>query len=163
MSFHVHNRLKAFFDYKGNKAFASKGHVTEADQKFILFDAYYASLMVGFKRRKPGSESDLESGYFIDHFPEPYLTSREYIVGLLIDSELRHLEGDRYSKRDIERTIVKLLAPNSATRLSKEGMKAANLYASHGFEVIEDLFKIPPSSVPNFFTRYNEFWATGKF
>lgn len=163
MSFQVHNNLKEFFDFDGKRVFSKKGQVSVADQDFILFDAYYASLLVGLKRKKKGSEVDLEKGHFIDHFPSPFSASREYIVGLLIESETRHLEGEDYSKHDIERNIVKLLSFNSPTRLSKDGIKSANLYACHGFEVIQETFEFPPSSVPNFLIKYNQYWAEGTF
>jgi hypothetical protein len=163
MSFFVHKRLKTFFDYRNGKAFASMGSVSDADKDFILFDAYYASLMVGLKRLKHGKKEDLEDSYFIDYYPDSFMSSREYIAGLIVDGALRHLESKQYSKQDLEKTIVELLDPNSPTRLSKDGLHTANLYACHGFSVLEQEFKIRPSSVPDFLIRYNQLWSDGTF
>lgn len=163
MSFFVHKRLKAFFDYRNGRAFSSLKYVNEADKDFILLDAYYASLMVGLMRLKFGKKEDLEESYFIDYYPDSFIPSREYIAGLIVNGALCHLETKDYSKQGLEKTLVRLLDPNSTTRLSKDGLESANLYACHGFAVLEKEFKVKPSSVPDFLIRYNQLWADGKF
>ncbi|PCI52860.1 MAG: hypothetical protein COB36_14230 [Alphaproteobacteria bacterium] len=137
----------------------SKSPTKEEGKAFLLFDGFYAGLLLGLQLGRLSEKSSLEKNNFIIGYPDVYLDSRSYIAGLVVEAELRRLDTVNYSQADYEREIAKLLDPDEPSRLSKEnGIEAVNLYAAGGFEYLREKMKPKPTSVQNFLIRYHELW-----
>ena len=159
MSFILHKGVRKYFDYHDQRMFHSTPKEQDSSRELILFDAYYACLLVGTCLSGLGKESDLESNNFIDSYPESFKGSKEFIAGLIVEAELRRRDTEDYSERDFEREIARLLDVNSPTRLSEgEGMAKANLYAAGGFEFIYEKIQPKPVSAQDFLIRFHDRW-----
>ena len=160
MSFVVHCDLREYFGFRGGRAFAATGIPEEGPRQFLLFDAFYACLLLGLARETLGKEEVLEGDPFVVGYPEDFRQSREFIAGLIVETELRRLDTEYYSERDFEREIAKLLDLNEPTRLSNStGITCANLYAAGGFEYMRDALQPKPTSVEDFLLRYHDLWS----
>jgi len=128
-----------------------------APPKFLMFDAYYCCLMAGLNARKVGASDELDSDPFINSYPDDFKGQGDIIAGLLIDAELDRKGINAEDRTSIEREMVKLVDPTSATRLNSEGNKLLNLYAAAGFSILQDKM-MPPSTIEEFLVAYHGFW-----
>lgn len=151
MSFHLPVDARTFFK-------ALMGARESSATRFLMFDAYYACLMVGLDARKIGTESEVESDAFVAEYPDAYQAQSDIIAGLLIDAELERKAIDASDRASVEDEMIKLLNPASATRLSTVGDKLLDLYAAYGIRVIVDKM-MPPSNVEDFLVAYRSFWV----
>jgi hypothetical protein len=126
-------------------------------KKFLMFDAFYCCLLAGFDARRLGVEGDLESDVFLNGYPEDYKGQADIIAGLLIDAELDLKAIDSDDKTSIEHEMIKLINPTSATRLSDDGSQLLNLYAAHGFKLLQD-YMMPPATVEEFLVAFHGYW-----
>lgn len=161
MNFLLHKGVRDYFGFRDQRMF----HGTSGDQdrrrELILFDAYYACLLVGTCISGLGDESDIDGREFLPSpgYPEPFRDSKEFIAGLIVEAELRRLDTENYSHRDFERAIAKLLDVNSPTRLSEDvGISKANLYAAGGFDFISEKLQPKPVSAQEFLLRFHDLW-----
>lgn len=162
MSFYLHTGFRDFFGLKDSKMFAKSGGRDEAAPSFLMFDGYYACLLIGLQLGKmlPDKEK-LERPYFIDHYPSDYDQSKNYIAGLIVETELRRLDTVDYNDQDFEREIAKLLNHDDPTHLSQAGIDAANAYAAGGFVILRAALKPRPTSAQNFLIRFHGLWNNG--
>jgi hypothetical protein len=128
-----------------------------APPKFLMFDAYYCCLMAGLNARQVGASEDLDSDPFINSYPDDFKGQGDIIAGLLIDAELDRKGISAEDRTSIEREMVKLVDPTSATRLNSEGNKLLNLYAAAGFTILQGKM-MPPSTIEEFLVAYHGFW-----
>lgn len=159
MSFFLHTGLRNYFGFKNGKMFQKSSSPNDGSDSMLLFDAYYAGLLVGLQTGRMANSKELEKPNFIDHYPGEFEGAREYIAGLLVEAELRRLDGsDQYSERRFEREIAKLLDADKPSRLSQNGLDALNAYAAGGFEYIREKLKPNPTSIQDFLIRFHELW-----
>lgn len=161
MSFLLHKGVRSYFGYRDQKMFSNTPRDDDRGRDFLLFDAFYACLMVGTCISGMGREDDFEgSTFFPGGYPEVFRESKEFIAGLVVEAELRRLDTENYTSRDFEREIAKLLDVNSPTRLSETaGVDKANLYAAGGFDYLEEHLQPKPTSVQDFLLRFHEMWS----
>lgn len=153
--FVLHEAARGYFGYIDQRMFSRTRSSDAARGSLILFDAYYAGLMLGLTYRKTGTPEMLDrAGIFIQNYPNEYEPYREYIAGLLVDAEVTALHSEDYSEQQLEKSIAKLLQVASPTRLSPEGMHILNLYAAGGFELLRSKMGAKPSDPSNFLIRY---------
>lgn len=152
--FVLHAAARIYFDYSDQKMFSRTKSSEVGRGTLILFDAYYACLVLGLAHKKIGTADMLEGSVFIPNYPTEYEAYREYIAGLLVDAEVTALHSEDYSERQLEKSIAKLLQVASPTRLSTEGMHILNLYAAGGFELLQSKMGSKPSDPSNFLIRY---------
>jgi len=126
-------------------------------KKFLMFDAFYCCLLAGLDARRIGDNQDLESDVFINGYPEDYKGQADIIAGLWIDAELDRKAIDPGDKISIEREMIKLINPTSASRLSDEGNELLNLYAAHGFKLTQD-YMMPPATLEEFLVAFHSYW-----
>ncbi len=158
MSFVLPANLRSFFGFEGARPFSKLGGPKrESAARFLMFDAYYCCLLLGFDERRLGDETKLESDRFIDSYPEPFKGQAEVIAGLLVDAELSRLEVGPDDRNDIERVMVRLLDLTSATRLSPEGDHLLNRYAVSGFDKLREAM-LPPDNLEDFLVGYYALW-----
>lgn len=151
MSFHLPSDARRFFGplLKTHDAGATR---------FLMFDAYYACLMIGLDARQLGSESELEGEVFTVEYPEAYVPHSDVIAGLLIDAELQRKGIDATDRASVEDEMIKLLNPASATRLSAAGNRLLDLYAAYGTrQILDRMFS--PATVEDFLVGYRAFWG----
>lgn len=160
MSFVLHKGVRDFFDYRDQRMFSGTSLDQIRTRDLMLFDAYYACLLVGTCISGMGRESDLEPSTFVaGGYPDAFRDSKEFIAGLVVKAELLRLDTEAYSNRDFEREIAKLLDVNSPTRLSEElGINKANCYAAGGFDFIEQKLRPKPASTTDFLLRFHDMW-----
>lgn len=158
--FILHKAARDYFDYADQRMFSRTKSSDVSRGSLILFDAYYASLMLGLATKKTGTINMLDRTFFIQNYPNEYEPYREYIAGLLVDAEVTALHSADYSERQLERSIAKLLQVASPTRLSAEGMHILNLYAAGGFELLPQKMGTKPSDPSNFLIRYQTVLAS---
>jgi hypothetical protein len=125
--------------------------------KFLMFDAYYCCLMAGLNARNVGVADDLDTDPFINGYPDDFKGQADILAGLLIDAELDRKGIHAEDRASIEREMIKLVDPTSATRLNAEGNKLLNLYAASGFALIQERM-MPPATVEEFLVAYHGFW-----
>jgi hypothetical protein len=130
MSFNMSPDSKMYFN-KINRESKSGKFQTQ-------FDFYYLCLIMGLIKKEL-KENIGEK--FLDEFPSDYHAQREQILGLLISSEIERKGVDFDDRKKIEETMLKMVKPDSPTRLSETGEKLVNQYAQGGFELISN--KIP--------------------
>jgi len=145
MSFVLHQGARSFF------------RSLIAPPKFLMFDAYYCCLMIGLDSRELGSVESLEAEVFINGYPDDFKAQSDIIAGLLLDAELDRKDIQAEDKVSIEREMVKLVDPTSATRLNSEGNKLLNLYAAAGFSKLQEK-TMPPNSIEEFLVAYHGYW-----
>jgi hypothetical protein len=81
----------------------------------------------------------------------------DIMAGLLFDGELDRKAIDSDDKTSIEHEMIKLINPTSATRLSDDGSQLLNLYAAHGFKLLQD-YMMPPATVEEFLVAFHGYW-----
>lgn len=119
----------------------------------VQFDFYYLCLMAGLISE---NTSECKGEKFIDEFPSVFVPQREQIIGLLIATEIRRNGIDIQNRERLERLMLKLVKPDSPTRLSDEGERLINDYAENGFKWIYEKIPTPPSNLDTFLTGYYE-------
>lgn len=149
MSFKHHKQAPAFFQK------LMPGGPGRFDTQF---DAYYYCLMCGLDRRLLGAESDVGEE-FVKDYVQTYQPYADLIAGLLVDAELVRINIPLDDVKGVERKMVDLLEPVSASKLKTEGLALLNRYAAGGFNVISDAFAAPPQSLEEFFITYQALWA----
>ena len=151
MSFHFPKDGRSFFK-------ALLGARDSSAARFLMFDAYYACLMVGLDARKLGQDEEVEGEPFLPGYPEGFQSQSDILAGLLIDAELVRKAIDASDRASVEDEMIKLLDPASPTRLSAAGDKLLDLYAAFGMRVIQDKL-LPPARVEDFLVAYRGFWG----
>jgi len=158
VSFFLPTGVRSFFSFEGQRAFAKTPRRRDATPRFLMFDAYYFSLLLGLREGRLGDANRLEAQSFFDAYPDNYRAQAELIAGLLVDSELRRLQIGIGDRADIERQMVLLLDLTSTTRLSGHGDQLLNRYAVAGFDVLQDGI-MPPDNLEDFLVAYHALWA----
>lgn len=128
-----------------------------APPKFLMFDAYYCCLMAGLNARNVGTPDELDTDPFINGYPDDFKGQADILAGLLIDAELDRKGIHVEDRASIEREMIKLVDPTSATRLNADGDRLLNLYAAAGFALIQERM-MPPATVEEFLVAYHGFW-----
>ena len=143
---------------KGAKTFfQSIPTIREGVTKFIMFDQYYACMMVGLDARRIAPEEELDGDVFLNAYPEDYRAQADIIAGLLIDAELVRKGIGPEDKDSIEREMISLLNPTSPTRLSTDGNLLLNRYAAEGFRIVRDTM-LAPANLEEFLVAYFRWW-----
>ncbi len=129
---------------------------------FLDIDKFYSCLMLGFKEGKFYNKAKLNDPFLAAgaRWPEPYREYDNYILGLLIEAEIRRLEVDRKDRQEIEKTASRLLdsGRGNSLGLSEDGIKHMNYYAAQGFQIMVNKMN-KPRSVEDFLVSYaNLFW-----
>jgi len=150
---------------KGCREYFS-GILGTADEKKLStwFDVYYLCLMVGFAQAKIDEDIKPESGDFNDDFPLDYQESKEYIIGLLIASEVRLRDIDVTNSEELENHIKLLVGTNTKTNLTELGEELMNQYAAYGYQCMrENMTDMPPIRLEEFYEEYFEKFQDGSF
>jgi hypothetical protein len=119
------------------------------------FDLYYLCLMAGFAARR---KSELESASgtdILDYFPHEFRTRGSLIISLLISTELSVAGIDLNERDAVNRTISKLVTPDTTSKLADEGVRLMNRYASGGFEALIEHFDDRPRTIETFLRTYH--------
>lgn len=156
MSFFLPGGLRDFFGFADQRMYARTDRGQFGDAQMILFDGFYACLLLGVLKARLGKKDDLETQRFIEGYPTEYSASRDFIAALVVDAELRRVGTDKYDQSDFERGISRLLQVDSPTGLSAEGLEAANLYAAGGFSFLEERLRPRPGNSTSFFLRFHD-------
>ena len=156
MSFSLPIGLRDFFNFKDLRMYSGSDRGVLGEGQMILFDGYYASLLVGVLHTGIGKSESLETEAFISGYPIDYKASREFIAALIVEAELRRVATKEYKQNDFEHAISKLLQVDAPTGLSSEGLELSNLYAAGGFAFLADKLRPKPSNAVNFFLRFND-------
>lgn len=159
MSFFLPKGLREFFDFQHQRMFASTDGGKIGDRQLILFDGFYASLLIGVTRAGMGKKQDLEIDHFVPNYPREFSATREYIAALIVDAELSRKTTKEYKQADFEREISKLLRVDAPTRLSDTGIELVNLYAAGGFAFLEERLRPRPTNTTNFLVRFHNLWS----
>lgn len=123
------------------------------------FDAYYFCVMVGLDLRTIGAEEDV-GDEFVRDYVQNFQHYSDLIAGLLIDAELERARIESSDRNSVEKKVVELLDPSSATKLSPTGHALLNRYAVSGFNALRDDFVSPPQTAEDFLITYHRRWAT---
>jgi len=118
----------------------------------IQFDFYYICLLAGFAHERIKT---VEGDEFLKSFPTDYTERRDQIIGTLLVTEIRRCGVDVNNKARVQELMLKLVKPDSQTRLSDEGEKLLNKYAEGGFSLIKEKFD-DSHSMGTFLVRYHD-------
>jgi hypothetical protein len=144
MGFIMSNDAKKFF----NKLNESKHGRFQ-----YQFDFYYLCLIAGLINETP---SECKGEEFFDEFPSGFVLQREQIIGLLIATQIKRDKIDVENRDRLERLMLKLVQPDSPTRLSDYGESLMNQYAENGFKRILEKIPLPPTNLDTFLVSYYE-------
>jgi hypothetical protein len=162
MPFRLPKATRQFFD-----EIVTTGSSGRNDEnKFIWFDAYYLCLLVGLGKAKISPDTDnalLESGEFVDYYPEPYFESRDYIAGLLIATEAERKGIPKDDAVALQKLMLSYVDYESSTRLSKTGHDILNQYAARGIDIIKSAMSAKPFNVEVFLREYFMHFKMGDF
>ena len=158
MSFVLPSGVRDYFGFRDTRAFAETGLHETGPRNFLLFDAFYACLLLGLREARLGKDDLTEKSSFVLEYPKEFKGAREYVAGLIVEAELKRLDTEKYTERDFEREIAKLLDLNVPTRLSEDGIQRANLYAAGGYQLLRTKLQPKPTSVEDFLARYHALW-----
>lgn len=131
--------------------------------RFLDIDKFYACLMLGFRAGQMESEPNLMQPFLAAgaKYPEPYQAYDSYLLGLLVEAEIRRRKLNSNDRNLIEKETVKLLDPHSSLGLSEVGVRFMNCYAAKGFEILRDAMG-SPRSVDEFLVSYAaDLWRSG--
>ena len=131
--------------------------------KFMDIDKFYACLMLGLHTGQIASTNLKLKESFLSanaKYPEPYHTYSNYLLGLLIDAEIRRRQLNSEDRDLIEAETVKLFDSASSLGLSDKGLELMNRYAAKGFEILLKVMD-PPHSVDDFLIAYADLWRSG--
>lgn len=111
-------------------------HIISSTELFSdLFDPYYFCLIAGFTS---GKTAELPGTELTDYFIDNYKPAKNFLIGMLIISELKK-GGIGLSEKDaVQKKIRYLIDPNSPNHLTDEGMKRMNAYANGGYEFLNE-------------------------
>ena len=129
--------------------------------RFLDMDKFHACLMLGFRVGQISDNPQLAPSFLAAgvKYPDVYQVYKNYMLGLLVESELRRLKLDSNDRNLIEKETIKLLDPDSSLGLSNDGLRLMNCYAAKGFEILQDYMCSPPS-VHEFLVVYAELWRS---
>ena len=130
--------------------------------RFLDIDKFYACLMLGLRAGQMASDPNLREPFLAAgaKYPEAYQAYDSYLLGLLVEAEIRRRKLDSGDRDLIEKETVKLLDPRSPLGLSEEGVRFMNGYAAKGFEILRDAMG-GPRSVDEFLVAYADLWRSG--
>lgn len=120
------------------------------------FDMYHLCLVAGLADGRKTTVQDDDTTVLVENFPGEYGATGRVIVGFFLSVELEILGVKRADRESLNRTINRLVDPNSPSYLSNEGMRAMNQYSYGGFEVISEWFDDRPRTFGGFFPLYHE-------
>ena len=120
------------------------------------FDMYYLCLMAGLAsgRRVDLAKVSKAQPEFVDHFIEDYKPAQRLIVGLLILAEMKNMGISVEEKSDVQELIKTLITPDTETKLTAEGMRRLNAYASGGYQYLAEQQDVKPYSAEEFLRGY---------
>lgn len=130
--------------------------------RFLDIDKFYACLMLGLRAGQMVTEPHLSQSFLAAgaKYPEAYQAYGSYLLGLLVEAEIRRRKLDSNDRDLIEKETVKLLDPHSPLGLSEDGVRFMNHYAAKGFEILRDDMG-SPRSVDEFLVAYADLWRAG--
>lgn len=160
MAFRLPKACRSFF----NEVVTTGSTGRNEETKFLWFDAYYLCLLVGLAKKKISPDPLLlESGEFIDYYPESYVSSRDYISGLLIATELERLDIVKEDAASLQKLMLHYVDYESPTRLSKSGLDMLNQYAARGMEIMQDTMSGKPINLEILLREYFMLFEMGEF
>ena len=96
------------------------------------FDLYYFCLISGLASGRKSDARSLGAREIVGSFIQDYRPAQLLLIGLLVVAEARK-GGIDLSEKDAVRGVFKdLVDPDSHTKLTDEGMRCMNAYASGG-------------------------------
>ena len=130
--------------------------------RFLDIDKFYACLMLGFRVGQIANNPHFMPPFLAAgaKYPEAYQVYDSYLLGLLVEAEIRRRKLDSNNRDLIEKETVKLLDPHSSLGLSEDGLRFMNRYAAKGFEILRDAMG-DPRSVDEFLVAYADLWRSG--
>ncbi len=129
--------------------------------RFLDIDRFYACLMLGLRTGQMASEPNLMPSFLAAgaKYPEAFQAYDSYLLGLLVEAEIRRRKLDSNDRDLIEKETVKLLDPHSPLGLSEDGVRFMNQYAAKGFEILRDAMA-SPRSVYDFLVAFADLWRS---
>lgn len=127
---------------------------------FLEIDKYYACLMIGLRAAQIAPDPKYRASFLAAgaKFPDAYSDHDTYLLGLLVEAEIRRRKLDPNNRDLIEAETVRLLDPQSPLGLSDQGVDLMNKYAAKGFELLREKMG-PPRAIETFLVTYAEiFW-----
>lgn len=117
-----------------------------------MFDLYYYCLMVGLASGRSSDLSTLEvsAPEIVGDFIQEYKPAQRLLIGLLVVAEVRKRGIDLAEKAAVREIFRDLVTPDTSTKLTDEGMRCFNAYASGGYEFLTELRDEKPASPEQF-------------
>ena len=120
------------------------------------FDLYYFCLMAGLASGRTSEPADLgvPAREIIDEFIQDYRPAQRVLIGLLVIAEVRKGGIDLHERAAVRQVFKRLVTPDSKTKLTEEGMRCMNAYASGGYEFLAESLDTKPVSPEEFLRDY---------
>ncbi len=114
------------------------------------FDLYYFCLMAGLASGRTSDPSDFGAREIIDEFIQDYQPAQRLLIGLLVTAEVGRGGIDLSEKEAVRAVFGRLVAPDSRSQLTEEGMRCMNAYASGGYDFLSETRDVAPASPEEF-------------
>jgi len=117
------------------------------------FDLYYLFFLKGISKldKNPKMKNADVLKELIEYFPSEYDGSKNIIVGLLVNTELKRLGIPLDDKENVQKKYNQIVEPESQSKLTTKGFTLMNEYASRGYELFnQELGNKPASLAPEF-------------
>ena len=114
------------------------------------FDLYYFCLIAGLSSGRKSDARSLGAREIVGYFLPDYQPAQLLLIGLLVVAEAQK-GGIDLSEKDAVRGVFRdLIDPDSHTKLTDEGMRCMNAYASGGYDFLAESRDSKPASPEEF-------------
>ena len=118
------------------------------------FDAFYFCFITGIAKRRKKQLSAGQARQLVSSFPGVYDGRGSLLVALFLSHVLENRGIDSLERQNVRKVVSDLVHPQSENFLSDEGVREFNEYAFGGFEVLQEWFDSPPTSLEVFLRTF---------
>jgi len=117
-----------------------------------IFDLFYFCLVAGLisSRSSEASQLGVSTKEMVDYFVIDYKPASSFLIAMLVVAELKREGIDVTEDGAVRDVFRRLVAPGVENRLTDEGTKRMNAYASGGYEYLAEHRDQKPASGEEF-------------
>ena len=120
------------------------------------FDSFYFCFVTGVANRIKVTLAANETAELVNYFPDRYRNRGKLLVALFLKTELELMGISLDDRNIVRREISRLVATDSPSYLSEEGVREFNNFAHGGFEYINEWFTDKPRTLDTFLSTFKQ-------
>ena len=115
-------------------------HLRDSNVFKTEFDSFYFCFVTGIANRIKVPLNANETAELVNYFPDRYRNRGKLLVALFLKTELELLGISMEDRNIVRKEISRLVATDSPSYLSEEGVREFNYFSHGGYEHINDWF-----------------------